>query len=297
MRSVSEAFGEFSHRLEITESESKSASRRQNNIRDQVKNGGMEVETDFLIGAYARHTKTKPLRDVDIMVVLDDTSYLDKHPRKVLDDIKAILGPHYGKDRVRCDRRAVRVDFGVTVVDDVSDEDQVVSFDVVPAFAEDDHYLIPDDVAGEWVKTNPKAHADKARDANKALDDHWKPLVKMLKKWNDTAGKPVEPSFLIEVMALKILRPPWTGQTPYLLREFFATAADRLDEGWPDPADVGPDVSDVLDASPTKMQAAKTALRAAEAGCTEAMRLDRAGRTSEALSAWRAMFGPLFPKS
>lgn len=295
MRTVSEAFAEFASRLEITDTEAKSASRRQQKLRDQVKAGGLDVDEDFLIGAYARHTKTKPLRDVDIMVVLDDRTYLDKHPRSVLDAVKAILDPHYGSERVCVDRFAVRVDFGVAVVNDVSDE--VVSFDVVPAFTDGDHYQIPDDVTGEWVQTDPTIHADLATAANKALDEHWKPLVKMLKKWNDTAGSPVEPSFLIEVMALDLLRPPWTGQTPFLLREFFATAAERISDGWPDPAHLGPDVSDVLDASPMKMQTAKAALRVAEAACTEAMRADRAGCTGDALTAWRALFGPLFPSS
>jgi hypothetical protein len=295
VRTVSEAFSEFSHRLEITNTESDSASRRQNKLRDLVKAGGLDVADDFLIGAYARHTKTKPLRDVDIMVVLNDRDYLDKHPRKILDAVKAILDPHYGAGRVCVDRFAVRVDFGVAVVDDVSDE--VVSFDVVPAFTEAEHYLIPDDYSGEWVKTDPTSHADKATAANEALDDHWKPLVKMIKKWNVNADGPVEPSFLVEVLALSLLCPPWTGQTPYLLREFFATAAERISAGWPDPAGLGPDVSDVLDDNTAKMQAAKGALRAAEAACTEAIRLDRSGRTTDALAAWRALFGPLFPSS
>lgn len=295
MRTVSEAFAEFSSRLEVTGTESDSASRRQTNLRDQVKAGGLGVADDFLIGAYARHTKTKPLRDVDIMIVLNDREYLDKHPRRVLDAVKAILDPHYGDDRVCVDRFAVRVDFGVAVVDDVSDE--VVSFDVVPAFTENNHFLIPDDHTGEWVKTDPKDHADRATAANKALDDHWKPLVKMIKKWNDHAGGPVEPSFLVEVMALNLLCPPWTGQTPYLLREYFATAAARISAGWPDPAGIGPDVSDILDGDVEKIQSAKVALRSAEASCTEGMRLDRAGRTGESLSAWRALFGPLFPSS
>jgi hypothetical protein len=295
MRTVSEAFDEFRRRLEITDTELKSASRRQTTLRQQVKDGGLDIDSDFLIGAYARHTKTKPLRDVDILVVLGDRSHLAKHPRTILDEVKAILDPHYGADRVCIDRFAVRVDFGVSVVDDVSDE--VVSFDVVPAFTDGDHYLIPDDVTGEWVKTDPEDHAEKATAANKALEGHWKPLVKMIKKWNDTAGQPVEPSFLVEVMALDLLRPPWTGQTPLLLREFFATAAERISDGWADPARLGPDVSDVLDADPVKMQAAKAALRAGEAACTTARNLDRAGRTGEALSAWRALFGPLFPAS
>jgi hypothetical protein len=95
----------------------------------------LDIETDFLTGAYRRHTKTKPLRDVDIMIVLKDRSYLSRHPHEILEAVRAILAPYYGSDRVWCDRFAVRVDFGLNVVDDVT---------------------------GEWIATNPKIHEELA---------------------------------------------------------------------------------------------------------------------------------------
>ncbi len=292
MISVSEAFRKFGSNLETTDSEDKSASARQQRIRGQL-DDALEIDDDFLTGAYRRHTKTKPLRDVDIMVVLKDTSYLNRHPHDVLEVVRGVLAPYYGDQRVCCDRRAVRVDFGVKVVDDVSGE--VMSFDVVPAFAHGDHYLIPDDVTGEWIHTNPKIHADKASAANKDFSDQWKPLVKMLKKWNDGQGHPIEPSFLIEVMALKLVIGPWSGNLTRELRQFFASAADRIDDGWPDPAGLGPDISDTLDADPAKMTTARKTLHIAEADCTIAINMERAGRTGDALATWRNLFGPLFP--
>lgn len=296
MTNVNEAFGKFRHRLETTPTEDKSASRRQRKLRQQLDDDlDIDIVEDFLTGAYRRHTKTKPLRDVDIMIVLTDLSYLHKHPHEVLEAVRSALIPYYGEDRVHCDRRAVRVDFGLTIVDDVTDE--VMSFDVVPAFKEGDHYLIPDDVQGEWIATNPKIHEEQAIAANKEFDGQWKPLVKMIKKWNQIQGCPIEPSFLIEVMALDLLAGPWTGNHAREIRQFFASAADRIADGWPDPAHVGPDVSDVLDADSAKMMLARKALRAAEAACTEAIGLDRAGRTGAALAAWRTLFGALFPLS
>lgn len=298
MISVNEGFLKFRGNLETTDAEDASASSRQKRIRAQLDaDETLDIVEDFLTGAYRRHTKTKPLRDVDIMIVLRNTEYLARHPHNILEVVRAALVPYYGEHRVCCDRRAVRVDFGVKVVDDVSDADEVVSFDVVPAFAHDDHYLIPDDVTGEWVHTNPKLHYDAARDANQGFAEQWKPLVKMIKKWNEVAGHPVEPSFLIEVMALQLITGPWTGSHPRELRQFFASAAARIDEGWPDPAHIGPDISDVLDSDATKMSIARKALLAAEAACTAAINLERSGRTGDALTAWRALFGPLFPLS
>jgi predicted nucleotidyltransferase len=292
--SVSQAFDKFQRRLQTTSGENTSAKNRQLKLRREL-DATFDITSDFLTGSYARETKTKPLRDVDIMIVLSDTSYLDRHPRDVLDDVCGALRPIYGDHRVEPDRRAVRVDFGVTLVDNISGD--VMSFDVVPAFADGENYLIPDDVLGEWISTNPRVHADRARAANAEYFEQWKPLVKVFKTWNNHQGTPIEPSFLLEVMALDILRGTWGGSRRMEIREFFATAQDRVSEPWPDPAGLGPDVSDSLHGSPTALAGAIGALADAEKASTEAMRLERAGRVGDALDAWQALFGPTFAKS
>jgi Second Messenger Oligonucleotide or Dinucleotide Synthetase domain len=294
MPTVAQSFDKFRSRLEITRTEEQTASRRQLRLREQL-DEALDIDLDFLTGAYVRDTKTKPLHDVDIMIVLVDRSPLTEHPRRLLDTITGVLRPHYGDNRVKPDRRAVRVEFGTTVVDDVSSGD-VVSFDVVPGFAEGDHYLIPDDLLGHWIATNPQVHKEKATEANKAFVEHWKPLVKMVKKWNDHSGRPVEPSFLVEVMALDLIGGEWTGSYPYEVRQFLASAADRIGDPWPDPAGVGPDVNDLLRGDRAGLDRARGALVEAERACTEAIRLDRAGRAGEALGAWQALFGPLFSR-
>ena len=296
MLTVDEAFKKFKSRLEISTNEQQAASRRQRKLREQL-DDGLDIAHDFLTGAYARDTKTKPLRDVDIFVDLgaEELEYRDQHPSQILTRVRDVLVPHYGADRVVTDRRCVRVDYGLVLVDDASDD--VMSCDVVPAFAKGDAYEIPDDTLGEWITTDPGEHADRATAANKAFSGQWKPIVKMAKKWNQHNGEPVEPSFLIEVLALRLLDGPWGGSYPYELRQFFATAADRLADGWADPAEIGPAVSDVLDADSHKMQTARNALSAAESACTEALRLERSGRTGEALTEWQRLFGPTLSKS
>jgi Second Messenger Oligonucleotide or Dinucleotide Synthetase domain len=294
MITVNEAFRIFRTRLETTDTEDATASRRQRRLREQL-DATLDIEEDFLTGSYVRHTKTKPLRDVDIMIVLTDTSYLKRHPHEILEAIRAVLAVHYGDHRVCIDRRAVRVDFGAEYVDNVDGE--IITFDVVPAFKDGQDYLIPDEVLGTWVPTNPRTHADLATAANKAFDGQWKPLVKMIKRWNKTAGSPIEPSFLLEVMGLDLLVSPWSGQHAYEIRQFFASAADRIADRWPDPAHLGPDVSDVLDADTVKMARARAALRAAEATATKAIQADRQGRPGEALRIWRSLFGEAFPTS
>ena len=62
MTSVNEAFETFRQRLELSDTESKNASKRHNEVRDCIR-AKFSVDRDFLTGSYDRHTKTKPLTE------------------------------------------------------------------------------------------------------------------------------------------------------------------------------------------------------------------------------------------
>lgn len=296
MLTVDEAFAKFSSRQELNDREQRDASRRHIEARDHVATG-LHIERDFLTGSYARWTKTKPLKDVDVFCVLhqDERPYRNRHPRVILERVKEILDPIYGKDNVKIDVLAVTVSFGVPVTEDDETDDKVLSIDVVPAFEKGDHYEIPHDTHGLWIETNPDIHYDLAVEAQKSYSGQWKALVRAVKKWNRHRSRPIRPSFLIEVMALQILAPPFSGSFPYELKAFFATAADRIYDTWPDPAGLGPAVSEGM-TLPEK-DAACGALREAESVATKAILLERSGKTGDALRTWRDLFGPLFPLS
>jgi len=206
-----------------------------------------------------------------------------------VDELKG-LGAH----RVETQRRSVRVDFGVSAVDDLSA--QVMSFDVTPAFPENSHYVIPDRTSGDWMPTDPEVHVRKATAANGGCDGQWKPVIKMIKKWNDHHDKPIKPSFLIEVMSLDLLD-SWGGSYPRELQAWFATAATEIDRSWPDPAGLGHPVSDRLEEEPWLRDGARAALGDAERTCRAALNEDRQGRTGAALDLWETLFGPAFAKS
>jgi hypothetical protein len=291
-----EAFAKFRSRQELTPGEQTDVSDRQKRIR-RVVEAGIGVEEDFLSGSYARWTKTRPLQDVDVFCVLSaaEQPYRRRHPSAVLERLHEILVPTYGRDRVTIDRMAVTVDFGVTVDEDEETHGKVMSIDVVPAFIKGDHYEIPDAMLGRWIETNPNIHAEMAVAAHRAYQDEWKPLVRMIKKWNRTCGKLVTPSFLLEVMALDLLVPPFSGGYPYELKGFFASAAERIGDRWPDPVGLGPNVSSAMSAP--QIEAACWALRNAEATATRGILLERRDNQGEALRTWRSLFGPQFPLS
>ncbi|MBK6662042.1 MAG: nucleotidyltransferase [Thermoflexaceae bacterium] len=296
MLTIEEAFAKFKHRQELTTREQDDVSRRHKEVRDVVADT-VRVERDFLSGSYARWTKTRPLKDVDVFCVLheDERSFRTQHPSAILGKIEEGLVSVYGQDHVRVDRMAVTVDFGVAVSEDDETDDKVMSIDVVPGFPRDGHFEIPDADFGTWIETSPEAHARLAVQAHDAYSREWKPLVRMIKKWNRHNGRPITPSFLLEVMALDLLVPPFSGGYPYELKGFFASAADRIHDAWPDPGGLGPAVSDAM--ALAQKDAAKRALTSAEANVSQAILLARQGKTGEALRSWRALFGPQFPLS
>jgi hypothetical protein len=296
MISISDAFKKFKGRLELSDKEQSDASRRQNEIRELIREN-FKLDRDILTGSYARWTKTKPLKDVDIFCILGEAEkhYRQKAPGIILEEFRKVLAKKYGDSCVEIHRRSVQVDFGVPVVDDDT-EGKVMSFDVVPAFAKGEDFEIPDtQVPAGWIETNPEIHKELGTKANKAFSEEWKPLVKMIKKWNRTNGKPIKPGFLIEVMALELFVPPFSGGYPYELKSFFATAAERIGEIWDDPAKLGPPVSDQMYSF--KIEEARKALRKAEEDVSRAIRFEKEGKNGDVLQEWRNLFGPLFPLS
>ena len=298
MITVQEAFKKFKSRLELTDREQSDASKRHNEIRDYLKTK-FDIERDFLTGSYKRWTKTKPLKDVDIFCVLGkkEEDRRKKPPANLLKAFEDALVDKYGREKVSKQRRSVSVDFGVTADSDEDTDGKVMSFDVVPAFNKDGHYEIPDTSnAKGWTETDPEVHYDKAVAAQSAYDGAWKGIVRMTKKWNANQGKPVKPSFLIEVMALELLNPPFGGDYRYEIKALLSSLADRIDETWEDPAKLGPPVSDSMDQS--ARNAAKIRLRAASDAAARAIQLEKQGKNGDALKVWRyEVFGPMFPLS
>jgi hypothetical protein len=294
MITLHEAFETFRKRLELSDSEAKEASRRHNDVRDCIREG-FDIGRDFLTGSYARRTKTKPLKDVDIFFCLggDDRHWRDKPPAEVIEAFRKCLTKKYGGDSVEPGRRCVTVEFEKQ--NPTADEEgKVLSNDAVPAYELGSCYEIPDRVLGKWIKTDPEIHKEKSTAKNKECGGKWVPLVKMLKRWNRSGDKPISPSFLIEVMALDLVDPPFTTYQSEV-RRFFAAAQEGIMRDWPDPADYGPPVSDQMTAE--KRRNAVEAVRAAEVKASRAVHLERQGNTGEALALWRDIMGKYFPVS
>lgn len=130
MLTVDEAFRKFKSRLELNDREQKNASDRHYEVREYLE-GRFGIERSFLTGSYARHTKTKPLKDIDIFFELKESErhYRSKPPSVVLTDFYDALVDKYGKKAVRKQGRSVNVDFGVVIDSDDNTDYRIVSVD------------------------------------------------------------------------------------------------------------------------------------------------------------------------
>jgi hypothetical protein len=178
---------------------------------------------------------------------------------------------------------------GMAVVIPYGSDDEVMSLDVVPAFKRDGGgYFIPDPSAGRWIATNPKRHHELSTEKNAACGGKYVPLVKMIKGINRELGEPVKPSFLLEVMAQALVKPPM-GRYQDEVVLFLATAAERLHEEWPDPAGLGGNVNAVMDTAAKR--AAVDALSHARTIAEHAVDLEDDGQARAAYAGWKKLFG------
>jgi hypothetical protein len=296
MVTTAQAFEKFRKRLELSETERTDAARRHADVRECIR-GGFDVNTDFLSGSYKRHTKTKPLKDVDVVFVLDEKEKWRraKPPIEMLQAFEQCLKKQYTeKDQVKISRRAVTVEFEKNYYPD-DHVGKVLSIDAVPAFeCGGGEYEIPDKVTGTWIKTNPEKHKEQATAKNEELEGYWVPLVKMAKGWNRANNRPIKPSFLIEVMAEELVEAPFSTY-PNEIRNFFAAMEANIGRVWPDPARLGPAVSDQM--TPDLIAEARKALQEAQRKAALAARAEETGRQGEALQIWREILGDYFPLS
>lgn len=289
MTYVDDAFEKCRKALEITTTEGSFASRKHQEIRNLVA-GTWTLDDDFLTGSYRRNTKTKRLKDVDIFVVVKpggpQAGLRKDHPSEVLAELKALLETKY--DSVATDGFACTVTFGA--------EDEVASFDVVPAFKRSgahNGWDIPDVDRARWIATNPKKHHELSTAKNDACSGKFVPFVKMIKGINREGGEPIAPSFLLEVMAHGLVSEPF-GRYQDEIVWYLASAADQISQDWADPAGLGPDVNGTMTTS--ERESAAQTLAAWQRTAEQAVRLEDEGRERPAVEKWRELFGSRMPR-
>ncbi|EEC0943213.1 TPA: nucleotidyltransferase [Salmonella enterica] len=184
-----------------------------------------DIHTGF--GSFARHTKIRPLDDIDLMFGLDgdDCVYIEnldkitittregthrlkyyKHDgtdlinsRKIINCIISKLNeiPQYDKADIKRNQEAATLKL----------KSYEWNFDIVPAFITTPdflgktYYLIPDG-NGHWKKTDPRIDKQKVTDLNVKLSGNMLNVIRVIKYWQKRPTMPSMSSYLLETMLL-----------------------------------------------------------------------------------------------
>ena len=125
-----------------------------------------------LIGSYSRHTSIRRVNDVDVFCQLPDID-TSKSSRQVLGEVVSVLRDEFD-DRVKVQDRSVKVDF----------PDFGLHIDAVPARPAGTCWEIPDHStrSTDWQKTNPVEFGTLTTAMNKANDDLYVPVTKLVRQ-------------------------------------------------------------------------------------------------------------------
>lgn len=240
MFTVPEAFQKFIEKLELTDTDRKKVSDQHTLLREVLRKR-LSLKNDFLTGSYKRHTAIRPLNDVDIFVVFDDSGAAPTvTPESVLLRVRDALHAEWSnKEVIRVQPHSVRITFAGTGV----------GYDLVPAFKQPWGYFIPErrvnqeGVAQKWIKTDPEKHEASSTAANETSVKALKPLLKAVKHWKEISKSSPLGSFHLEVMSFSAFsRKPISPLEG--LATLFEHLSNRVMTPCPEPSGLNPDPID-----------------------------------------------------
>ncbi len=200
MSFVLDAFQVFLQNISLPDSQLAAAQRSNNALRTFLGSddyfGRLTLDT-FLNGSYPRHTAVQPIKDVDVIVVVD-TAWMQADPSRAMESLRRKLAQRYTDWRTRRQRRAVKV----TLSD--------IRLDVVLAVAPDgpDRALrIPDRELRRWIKTHPRRQMSVVKDLGDRTNGNYSRLARLFKAWarSRVAAADRPSSFVLECAVYHIL--------------------------------------------------------------------------------------------
>ena len=284
---VAQAMAAFMAAIEPSDSERSQASKQQQSLRARLEER-VVLRATYLSGSYRRHTIKRPLDDIDLLVVLNHEHHEIRcdaaGAKKSLDLVEAALNAAYPKTEKVRHGRCIQIKFAGTGI----------GFDVVPVVQLVEHeFLMPDEVRGTWVKTNPREVERLVSEANKRCEEWLVPLVKLVKAWKDECAAPLR-GFHIEAMVYHGLNAPPTNE-----REGLAFVFEKMaTEVWAPCPDIWPQ-GENADAALSFADRTKAAGLFASAA-TEAKRAVAAeaeNRTNDAHAIWYSLLGDRYPEA
>lgn len=224
---VEDAFKSFERdTARVPDDENKDGKDVHPKIREAVTDAFPNTE-HFLSGSYGRRTQAVKLKDVDIIVVLDDPD--GKYKASASETLKAVREVVSDQELVRTTRISVRAVKAFL-------HDYEFHVDIVPALAPalgsglELTRNLPDEGFDDWTLEDPKGQLKAAGDKNKDTEGIYVPLARIIKAWNQRypTAKPLR-SYHAEAILWHALSTKTTYEEAVVA--FFDKAYDLLAPG------------------------------------------------------------------
>jgi hypothetical protein len=292
-RTTVEAFDEFDASLNLDPRERRQAEGRHQEITDVLTAACIAKET-FLQGSFARKTMAKPLKDVDMVVVLAE-AYRESWfgsgrggPAAAMAALREAVSAHWPEARFDVNKRpahALQVTF----------PDRTFTVDLVPAFDDQDggeNVWIADRDLDRWKPSNTRTLRRVVTERNKATEGAFVHQVRMGK-----AFKAHQP--MLEKLCGLVIESLWyaaiTNKMPHPAATVTALerAASTVLGEVRDPTGVD-DLA--KDWNPSERYVFSQTFAGAAKRGREALRLAADGEQQAAIEIWFALFGEPFPE-
>jgi hypothetical protein len=287
---VAQAFVEFADKLRPTAAQEATIASRRTAVEGFMAQAygptsNMPLQQTEVIGSAGRKTLIRPVDDIDVFCVFDDTlvwgQYQSNSQQLLYRVREALTG--YRVETVGSRGQAVRLFYtsGPNV-------DITPAFPVFGVLGLQQGYYIPRGDGG-WQQTDPYRHHEFMVQRNQELGGYLKPLVRLLKRWNRVHSSRLK-SFHLEIMT-QALFSSIGGNTREAVAMFFDHAGGYLHVN--DPASYSGDLASAL--TYNQEQAIKQSFITAAGQVQRARDAEAVGDVSEALRQWRMVFGTEFP--
>jgi hypothetical protein len=291
-KKIDASFAAFDENLNLDPRERLRAQQVHNGMRDALSADGLVVDS-FLQGSFARRTMLKPLKDVDIVLLLNPelrTLYLaPAGPGRAMEDFKP---------RVLKKLPDAQFDQGEKPAGKalrVSLPNCPFTVDLVPAFEEfqpSEYVLIGDRHEGAWERSNTRIQRRKVSERNQHSGGRFVHQVRMVKAYRKHHDQELDfvSGIVMESLAFAVIRTQQAHADA--VRAVLRHAATAVYGPVYEPAG-----EDDVTAKWTAEQRgiAAQAFGDAAARADEAVRLDAAGDPDGAIDAWHTLLGPDFP--
>lgn len=211
----------ISKKLNLNSGESDMIQETHSYLRAELEKRGLTKDKDeepytFLTGSYARDTIIRPPDDIDFFLILDRDYFLENGkllpPENIIRRLVKALSEIYPDKQVA--EKTDNSDEAEIIIQNTSVKvmvDDNFGVDIVPAFENNDDFLIPDRRRYCYKITNPKKHEDIINDLNsrssKTDEKRFKKIIKLVKGWNRDKLESMDQglkSFHLEVIGLQI---------------------------------------------------------------------------------------------